>query len=222
MEIKEVAEDALPVDGVDLGVGEGLDELLERLNRLEVAAGVHEHLAVVEARRVVDGPRGVGDAVALRVEVEDDELRERLEGVHRAEDGLGGDRRLAARRHAQRVALVRLELQLAAGVDDVDLDAAQASAGAGGEGGVRGRVREGVLAEAPEGADEVLRGGGGGDAEGGARCDADVLLARAELLRVRPDRREVADGRRGRGLRVVLLDVEIDRRRRLASVFTGR
>ncbi len=62
--------DEVPVDRVDLGVGERVNQILQRPHGLEVARAVHQHLAVGEARLVVNGPRRRPNVVPCRSAVE--------------------------------------------------------------------------------------------------------------------------------------------------------
>mmetsp|Transcript_26933 Transcript_26933/g.51042 ORF Transcript_26933/g.51042 Transcript_26933/m.51042 type:complete len:225 (-) Transcript_26933:404-1078(-) len=78
VEGKRLAVDKVPVQDVEFGVGEAVDDDLQRRDGLEVTAGVDKHAAVREAGRVGNLDGGAFDAVGLGVEVEVDELRKGL------------------------------------------------------------------------------------------------------------------------------------------------
>ena len=88
----------MPVHGIELGIGERVDDLLQHSNGEEVAHRIHQHSAVLRvrgtsmqyriARRVVDEPGSSMDLETLARAVKTHQLTERLHGVIRAENRL--------------------------------------------------------------------------------------------------------------------------------------
>ena len=206
--------DDVPVQDVQLGEAERVDDALDRVQAEPVAVRVDEDAAPRELGRVRHGERRALDGVLARVEVVAHGLRERLQRHHGAVDGLGRDGGGAAvRGPGQRVALVHAELQRHVDVRHVDVHLRR---------GARGRRRHGRRAE--EVVADARRVGGEVRARRGHRegqRGRDGLRAGAEGDR--DGQREEGDGRRGRrrrrlGLRARrVLDVEVVAVRRLVG-----
>ena len=118
----------MPMQGIQFGVGERVEDGFDDVHGLVVARGVEEDLPVREPRRVGDFDRRAVDDVGGRPEVEADELAERLEAAVGAEnrvrresrDGAAG--RIERRRHVELVGLADPQLQIRGAVFDRDFD----------------------------------------------------------------------------------------------------
>lgn len=110
----------VPVENVHLGVGEGVNLAVERLQVVEVAGGIVEDTTVSVLGTVsnVDGLLDLETALA----VADDDLVEGLETVEGTPDGLGLDGTLASSCDIKGVSLINSVLEVGLQVGDMDLN----------------------------------------------------------------------------------------------------
>ena len=101
------------MEHVQLRVGHGVDQALDRGEGLVMTRRIHENATVREARSVVDDPRSVADHIRQTIKIKLDQLRQCLQSVHGTERVHGSDDNIGSvLGNLQSVRLVNAELKL--------------------------------------------------------------------------------------------------------------